>query len=93
MRISLDGRRSVAHSPSRAISCANAPAERAICEEVGRDLIADGVLFAGLDLIGGYLNEVNVTSPTLVQELRRLGGPDVAKLFIDAVERRVAARA
>lgn len=81
------------HVGGKAVAADLSPAERAICEEVGRDLIADGVLFAGLDLIGGYLNEVNVTSPTLVQELRRLGGPDVAKLFIDAVERRVAARA
>lgn len=47
-----------------------------------------GVLFAGLDVIDGRLTEINVTSPTLVQELRRFSGIDVPGLFWDAVESR-----
>jgi len=41
----------------------------------------------GIDALGGKLIEVNVTSPTLIQELKRLGGPDVAEEVIDAIER------
>jgi glutathione synthase len=47
-----------------------------------------GVLFAGLDVIDGRLTEINVTSPTLVQELKRFSGVDAPKLFWDAVEKR-----
>jgi glutathione synthase len=47
-----------------------------------------GVLFAGLDVIDGRLTEINVTSPTLIQELKRFAGVDVAKAFWDAVEKR-----
>jgi len=62
--------------------------QRAAAVEVGRMLKAHGVLFAGLDFIGDRLIEINVTSPTLVQELRRLGGPDVSKLIWDRIEER-----
>jgi glutathione synthase len=47
----------------------------------------EGILFAGLDVIDGRLTEINVTSPTLVRELKRLSGIDVPKLFWDAVEK------
>lgn len=49
-----------------------------------------GILFAGLDVIDGRLTEINVTSPTLVQELKRFSNIDAPKLFIDALERRIA---
>jgi glutathione synthase len=49
-------------------------------------LRADGLFFVGLDVIAGRLIEVNVTSPTLVQELRATGGPDLAAEVITAVE-------
>lgn len=51
-----------------------------------------GILFAGLDVIDGRLTEINVTSPTLVNELKRFSNIDAPKLFIDALERRLATR-
>jgi glutathione synthase len=50
------------------------------------------VLFAGLDVIGDYLTEINVTSPTGMQELKKLGGLDVAATLFDALEARLPAR-
>jgi glutathione synthase len=47
---------------------------------------------SGLDVIAGYLTEINVTSPTLVQELKRFNGIDVPARFWDVVEARLAAR-
>lgn len=68
-----------------------APAEptegdRRIAQLLGPQLVKDGLYFAGLDVIGDKLIEINVTSPTLVQELRNLGGPDLAKLVIDSLD-------
>ena len=51
-----------------------------------------GLLFAGIDVIGDYLTEINVTSPTGIAEIKRFGGPDVAVLIWDAIERRLAPR-
>ena len=65
------------------------PADRAIVEAMRERLVADGLLFVGLDVIGDRLIEVNVTSPTLLQELARLGGPDLASELIAGVEARV----
>jgi glutathione synthase len=62
-----------------------------ICEALGPELQKRGLLFAGIDVIGGYLTEVNVTSPTGIQEVKRFGGPDIAKLLWDAIERHAAA--
>ena len=45
-----------------------------------------GIVFAGLDFIGGKLIEINVTSPTLIQELKRVSGLDVASRLLDIVE-------
>ena len=60
--------------------------DRVIANAVAPLLKAEGILFAGLDVIDGKLIEVNVTSPTLVQELKRLGGLDLPKAFWDRVE-------
>ncbi len=46
----------------------------------------EGIVFAGLDVIAGKLIEINVTSPTLAQELKRLSGLDLPKAFWDRVE-------
>lgn len=64
--------------------------DREIVAAVAPLLEEKGILFAGLDVIDGRLTEINVTSPTLVQELKRFSGIDAPKLFLDAVERRVA---
>jgi glutathione synthase len=53
-------------------------------------LAQDGLVFVGLDFIGGKLTEVNVTSPTGIQELSRHAGRDVAERVIEWVERRTA---
>jgi len=60
-----------------------------ICEAIGPELRTRGLIFAGIDVIGDYLTEINVTSPTGIQELKRFGGPDCAALIWDAVEGKV----
>jgi glutathione synthase len=60
--------------------------EREIAEALGPTLAARGLLLVGLDVIGGRLTEVNVTSPTCFQEIMQQAGFDVAAVFIDALE-------
>jgi glutathione synthase len=62
--------------------------EREICRIVGPDLRDRGLIFAGIDVIGGYLTEINVTSPTGIREVQRFGGADIAALIWDAIEAR-----
>jgi glutathione synthase len=64
--------------------------DRWLAEQVGPVLAAKGVLFAGLDVIGDYLTEINVTSPTGIRELDRQFGIDIAAKLIEAIERRLA---
>ncbi len=61
-----------------------------IAEKLGPILAARGLMLVGLDVIGDYLTEVNVTSPTCFQEIMQQTGFDVAAMFIDAVEHGVA---
>ena len=63
------------------------PRDRAIAETLGPKLWAEGLLVVGLDVIGDYLTEVNVTSPTCFVEIAEQTGFDVAGRFIDALER------
>ena len=62
------------------------PREREICERVGPSLRERGLLFVGIDVIDGHLTEINVTSPTGIRAIAKLGGPDVAAKFWDVVE-------
>src|SRR5258705_3464095 len=64
-----------------------------ICAAIGPELKSRGLIFAGIDVIGDYLTEINVTSPTGIQELRRFGGTDAARLIWNAIVERLAARA
>jgi glutathione synthase len=64
------------------------PREREICETIGPDLKAQGIILAGIDVIGGNLTEINVTAPTGIRAIRRLGGPDIAATVWEAIERR-----
>ena len=64
--------------------------EREICERLGPALRARGLLFAGIDVIDGYLTEINVTSPTGIRTIQRLGGPDIAAMIWDAISAKVA---
>ena len=61
--------------------------DRHIAEAIGPILAARGLLLVGLDVIGDFLTEVNVTSPTCFQEITDQSGFDVAAMFIDALER------
>lgn len=63
--------------------------EQEICETIGPELSKRGLIFVGIDVIDGNLTEINVTSPTGVRAIRRLGGPDVAVATWDAIEARV----
>ncbi|HEC26796.1 MAG TPA: glutathione synthase [Gammaproteobacteria bacterium] len=62
-----------------------------ICEQVGPVLKEKGILFAGLDVIGDYLTEINVTSPTCIRELDKQFGLDIAGDLMDAIELRLPA--
>ena len=67
--------------------------DRWLCAQVGPTLAAKGVLFAGLDIIGDYLTEINVTSPTGIRELDRQFNIDIAAKLIDVIDRKLAAKA
>jgi len=67
--------------------------EREICARLGPALRQRGLLFVGIDVIGGFLTEINVTSPTGIRAIRNLGGPDVAALIWDKIEAKRKAKA
>ncbi len=60
--------------------------EREICRTIGPALRERGLLLVGIDVIGGWLTEINITSPTGVRAIRNLGGPDIAALVWDKIE-------
>ncbi len=62
--------------------------DREIASAIGPELVRLGIVFAGIDVIGGWLTEVNVTSPTGLREIADLGGPRLEVDVLDAVERR-----
>ena len=62
------------------------PREREICARLGPPLRERGLLFVGIDVIDGFLTEINVTSPTGIRAVSRLGGPDIAAKIWDAIE-------
>ena len=61
------------------------PREREICARLGPALRERGLLFVGIDVINGNLTEINVTSPTGIRAIARLGGPDVAAKIWDVI--------
>ena len=71
----------------RGVAQALSPRDREIAEAVGPTLAAEGLLLVGLDVIGDYLTEINVTSPTGMREIMDQTGFNVAGMMIDAVER------
>jgi glutathione synthase len=64
------------------------PREQEICSRLGPALRARGLLFVGIDVIDGWLTEINVTSPTGIRAIARLGGPDIAPRIWDAIAAR-----
>jgi glutathione synthase len=62
--------------------------DREICTRIGPELKRRGLLFVGIDVIGDFLTEINVTSPTGIREIERFGGADIAGLIWDAIEKK-----
>jgi glutathione synthase len=79
------------HVGGQAMKTALTPREREICAVIGPALRARGLVFVGIDVIGDYLTEINVTSPTGIQEIKRFDGVDLAQKIWDAIEMRIAA--
>jgi len=82
--------RSNMHVGGRPEKTALTPREREICEAIGPRLREMGQVFVGIDVIGGYLTEINVTSPTGIQELERFDGVNVAGAIWDAIAARLS---
>jgi glutathione synthase len=57
-----------------------------ICQQVGPELKKRGVLFAGIDVIGDYLTEINITSPTCIRELDSIFNLNISAMLMDAIE-------
>ncbi len=65
--------------------------DRWLCAQIGPKLRAAGMLFVGLDVIGDYVTEINVTSPTGIRELNKKHGVDIGGMLLDAIERTLGA--
>lgn len=88
-RIPADGEaRSNMHVGGRPELSDLTPREREICATIGPALKERDMIFVGIDVIGDYLTEINVTSPTGIREIKRFGGPDIAVMIWDAIEKR-----
>jgi glutathione synthase len=87
-----DETRSNLHVGGRAEPAELTARDREICDRLGPELERRGLIFTGIDVIGPYLTEINVTSPTGIRQVKAFGGPDIAALMWDAIERKVAER-
>jgi glutathione synthase len=83
---SANEHRSNMHVGGRAEPTELTTREREICERLGPDLKKRGLIFVGIDVIGDYLTEINVTSPTGIRQVKRFGGADIAAMIWDAIE-------
>lgn len=81
--------RSNLHVGGRAEEVEMTERDQEICDRIGPTLSSLGLVLVGIDVIGDWLTEINVTSPTGVQEIRRFGGADISSLFWDWVEGRL----
>ena len=68
------------------------PREAEICARIGPDLKARGLIFVGIDVIGGHLTEINVTSPTGIVAIDRFNGTNTPARIWDAIEAQLKAR-
>ncbi|MFP6605420.1 MAG: glutathione synthase [Myxococcota bacterium] len=90
LRVPADGDlRANLHVGARAVKTEITPADQQIVERLGPDLKAQGLFFVGIDVIGGKLTEINVTSPTGMQEIDRLDGVCLETQVIERVEEKL----
>ncbi len=86
-RVPAEGEaRSNMHVGGRAEAVGLTARDREICARIGPTLREKGLLFAGIDVIGDWLTEINVTSPTGLQEVARFGGPDLSVAIWERIE-------
>ncbi len=83
--------RSNMHVGGRAEKVAMTPRDHEICRRIGPYLRDHGLIFVGIDVIGDALTEINVTSPTGLQEIARFDGIDLSAAIWDSIERKIAA--
>ncbi|MFQ5776149.1 MAG: glutathione synthase, partial [Kiloniellaceae bacterium] len=79
------------HVGARAEKAELSARDREICEAIGSTLRERGLIFVGIDVIGGCITEINVTSPTGIQEIDRFDGVSLESDIWDAIEARRAA--
>ena len=81
--------RSNMHAGGRAEHSQLTKREHEICERIAPTLRDNGFIFVGIDVIGDYITEINVTSPTGIREIQKFSGTDIASLVWDAIEKRL----
>ena len=92
-RVPSDGEaRANLHAGARAEKASLDARDREICAAIGPALKRRGIIFAGIDVIGWYLTEINVTSPTGIQEIDRFDGISIAAMIWEAIEARLISR-
>ena len=74
------------HVGGQALKTNLTPREHEICEIIGPTLREQGLIFVGIDVIGDYMTEINVTSPTGIQEMNRFDSSNIERLIWDAIE-------
>lgn len=84
-----DETRSNLHVGGRAEPATLTPRDKEICARLGPELKKRGLIFVGIDVIGDYLTEINVTSPTGIRQVAQFGGPDIAAMIWDVIEAKV----
>jgi glutathione synthase len=90
-RMPLEGEaRANFHAGGAARKAELTPREKMICDAIGPALQERGLVFVGIDVIGDYLTEINVTSPTGIRQIAQFGGPDIAAMIWDVIEAKVA---
>ena len=83
--------RSNMHAGGKAEAVEMTARDQEICDRIGPELSKRGLVLVGIDVIGEWLTEINVTSPTGIQEVRRFGGADISVLLWDWIEGRIDA--
>ena len=87
-----DETRSNLHVGGNAEAATLTKRDREICARLAPELKKRRLIFVGIDVIGDYLTEINVTSPTGIRQVREFGGPDIAAMIWDVVEAKVGAK-